>query len=736
MLAWGAMPRVLAIGLVLLVASRADANPYETFIDVDDEADLQDLLSAQDITQDTFDELLDLLERGTDLDEADRNELYALPNLTYEDVDRILAYRDTQKGHIRDPADLVAAGAIPQEKLLGISAFLITRPAGQSPLAARGWVRGEARYTLRDKVAPPVALRGRITAMRHLTAGFAGLTDRNDIGDPVYDPNRNALVATRPGYNVVFPKAFVKWEDADMNLIAGSYRAGFAQRLVFDNSRGYSPNGLSLDDQIYYTADLSTGCRETAGETAVSPCTGAAGTRYQTPDFVYRDGLFGVAAGAKHVELGTGWMQAYLWASASRRSIYQYELYDRAKCKDPHDDKDPNCAAPPVYVRPDGDILTPTTAFSFETLPDVFQERLAGGEVAYYADRRDSVGLTAYGATEKPLTTGLDLDFQEWSRLPTGRSFGAAGANFSYGQGWLDVFGEAALSFDQQPNGPQANGGGGPAAILRVTATGHKEELEAVLRYYSTEYKNPYARPISQPDEFDGARARDEAGARLRYVRQAKNFNIRALLDMWVPPSTFDHATTPAGHTQPKIDTYVRTDVRTTDELRLGLWLRYQDKDLEQGGHDQCFESPLATTLTGAPVPCSGRQLTTIVRAHYMPDHSFEGTLMLEHQLLDDASLSKTSFRQDIAAWAIALWKPMPGLRLRGRVRYLDEAISDDTYLERSLAALVDAGITVRDRDLLRVRVDTKFWLDARASTMTRVPNPELTLWLSYEAHL
>ena len=275
-----------------------------------------------------------------------------------------------------------------------------------------------------------------------------------------------------------------------------------------------------------------------------------------------------------------------------------------------------------------------------------------------------------------------------------------------------------------------------PAGQWRRRATGHKEELEAVLRYYSTEYKNPYARPISQPDEFDGARARDEAGARLRYVRQAKNFNIRALLDMWVPPSTFDHATTPAGHTQPKIDTYVRTDVRTTDQLRLGLWLRYQDKDLEQGGHDQCFESPLSTTLTGAPVPCSGRQLTTIVRAHYMPDHSFEGTLMLEHQLLDDASLSKTSFRQDIAAWAIALWKPMPGLRLRGRVRYLDEAISDDTYLERSLAALVDAGITVRDRDLLRVRVDTKFWLDARASTMTRVPNPELTLWLSYEAHL
>lgn len=720
---------------ILLASSTAHAIPYETFIDVDDEADLQDLLTAQDITQDTFDELLDLLERGLDLDDADRDELYALPNLTYEDVDKILKFRDQQKGHIADPAELVAAGAISQEKLLGISAFLITRAPGESPGAAHGWARLESRYTLHDKDWPPVGLRARVTAYKHLTAGFAAVTNRGDIGDPQWDPNRGALIASRPSYTAAIPKAFVKWEDSDYNLIAGSYRAGFGQRLVFDNTRYYTPNGLTLDDQLYYVGDLSSTCRETAGETAMSPCLGENATKYETPDWAYRDGLFGVAAGAKHIELPTGYLQAYVWASASRRSIYQYELYDHNKCADPHNDKDPSCAAPPIYVK-QGDELDPTTAYSFQTLPNVFQERLVGGELAYYADRRKSIGLTAYGATEKNLVNGLDLDFQEWSRLPTGRTFGAAGANFSYGQGWLDVFGEAAYSFDKQPDSPQADGGGGPAAILRVTATGHKEELEAVLRYYSTSYKNPYARPISQADEFEGQRARDEAGARLRYVKQTKLFTLHALLDVWVPPSTFDHETTPTGHTTPKLDTYVRADVRTTDELRLGLWVRYQDKDLDQGGHDQCFEEPIETTVTGDTVPCSGRQLTTIVRARWLPDRTFEGTLMLEHQLLDDASLSKTSFRQDVAAWAIALWKPNNRFRIRGRVRYFDEAIEDDAYLEKSVSALVDAGIVLRARDVLRVRFDTKFWLDNRASTMTRDPNPELTLWLSYEAHL
>ena len=36
--------------------------------------------------------------------------------------------------------------------------------------------------------------------------------------------------------------------------------------------------------------------------------------------------------------------------------------------------------------------------------------------------------LRIYGATETSLVDGVALDFQEWSRYPTGRTFGAAGA--------------------------------------------------------------------------------------------------------------------------------------------------------------------------------------------------------------------------------------------------------------------------------------------------------------------
>lgn len=733
------MKRLLLITFVLAVAARpAHAIPYESFIDIDDESDLQDLLSSGEITQDTYDELLDLLENGVDLNEASREDLYALPNLTYQDVDAILAYRTVNHGVIRDPADLVTAGAISQEKLLSIAAFLVIKTAGASPMALHGWVRVMTRASYKDKLAPPVALRGRFSAYRHLTAGFAATTTRLDVGDPVYDPTRDALIADPESYQVHVPKAYVKYEDDSIAVIGGSFRAGFGQRLVFDNSRHYTPNGLYADDQLFYSGDLTIECKESAGELLTSPCAGAAGARYTTPDFIWRDGLFGVAAGAKRLELQTGWLQAYGFASASRRSIYQYELVDRRNCDDPHDDGNDACTAPSVFVRPDGDPLSPTTKFAYQTLPNVFQERLAGGNVAYFADRRSSIGVTAFGAEEANLVGGLDLDTQEWSRLPYGAGggaparFGAVGANFSFGRSWFDLFGEAALSFDTMPRPDPtltaAKGGGGPAAILRMTATRKHEELEVVGRYYSTDYANPYARPISDPDEFDGQRARDEAGGRVRYTRTSKVFQFRALADVWVTPST----------NTPKLDTYARTMVKTTDQLWLGLWERYQDKDLGRGGHDQCFEISYDVGPTGAPIPCGGRQLTSIVRAHYVPNPKLSATVLLEHQLLDDNTKPEfmNSFRQDLAAWLIVLFKPSNDVRIRARARYLDTALEDDTYLERSLAAVVDTAFRVRGKDLLRVRVDTKYWLDQRSSTLERVPNPELTLWLSYEAHL
>jgi hypothetical protein len=728
---------LFTIGLLLWVRA-AHAIPYETFIDIDDEGDLQDLVAAGTITEDTYNELLDLLTRGVDLSSADRNELYALPNLTYEDVDAIISYRDLQRGRIPDPAELVTAGALSEEKLLAISSFIIVRTPDEDPLAASGWVRAWTRGSPHDfsprrgdVFLPPVAIRARATMLRHLMIGIAMTNTRNEIGNPIYDPNRGALIAEGRSNQLHVPKVYVKWETKTITAIAGTFRAGFGQRLVFDNSQHYTPNGLYLDDQLFYSGDLERACKESNGELLVSPCTGANGAEYVTPDFAWRDGLLGLGIGAKHLELTTGWMQLYGFASVNRKGIYQYEIFNRDVCEDPHDDD--NCAAPIVYVKPDGGLLTPTTRHSFVTLPNVFLEKVAGMNVGYFADRRNAFGLTAYGAEQSDLLDGVELDVQEWSRTPYGGKYGAIGGNFSFGRDWLDLSGEAALSFDSMPTpmaGPPtpAKGGGGPGGVLRMTATRKREELEVVARYYDTNFLNPYARPISAADEFEGQRARDEMGGRIRYINTNKNLQVRALVDVWTNPSNTDAL---------KLDSYVRVNVKTSPVLWLGLWERYQDKDFSRGGHDECFSVSTETDENGEPIACGGRQLSTYVRAQYVPDKKVAVHAQLGHRLEDDSRMQyMNKFRQDLSAWLMAYYRPNKDLRLRFRIRYMDDGIDDNTYLERSVASLVEATIRTRERDLLRVRVDSKLWLDKRSTTLDREPNPELSLWLFYEAKL
>src|SRR5690606_3081803 len=110
-------------------------------------------------------------------------------------------------------------------------------------------------------------------------------------------------------------------------------------------------------------------------------------------------------------------------------------------------------------------------------------------------------------------------DFQEWAPRPFGGSWGAIGADMTWGRGWSDLGLEVARSFDsmQRVTDDPSYGGGGFAGIARHTSTFGSNEIEVSARYYDKGYANPYSGPISQPDEYDGNRARNEAGARIRY---------------------------------------------------------------------------------------------------------------------------------------------------------------------------------------------------------------------------
>ncbi len=682
-----------------LAAPTARANPYETFIDVDSEEDLYDLQATGQIDDDTLTELVEVFQSGVDLNRASREELYSLPNLTYGEVDAIIEYREVA-GWINDPIDLVVSGVLSQDKLESIAAFLIISDPNRALFATEGWVRGQTRWSVEDQGAPPAQLQARVATLRNLTVGFAGTLSRLRLADVEYfdGEDGDALSAVEADEQLYVPKFYAQWETDRWGVIAGTYRIGFGQRLTFDNTSLYTPNGFVRDDQLFRDAELSRVCRET-------PCPGETDHIYESPDYGWRDGLLGVAVGLKKLELGGGSLQSYAFGSYQKRSIYQYEIYDINRCDDPRDESD-ECSAPPVFRRL-SDGQDPDTRFSTSTLPNLFTEATAGGNVAYAINRRSHIGVTGYGSDVTWGPDTIELDFQEWSRLPYGGPFGAVGVDGSVGSGMFDFFGEVTRSFDSMPDGE----GGGFGGLLRSVTTFQKQnELEASLRYYDQAFKNPYARPIAAPDEFEGQRARDEMGARVRYTaRLARRLSLRATADVWSPAS--------GEGADGLID--ARSDFDVTNQFGVGLWSRYA----------QCLQLAIDEEDDTEPELCEGEKYQVTGRFRFSPTPRYSVVTQYQHEYLVDLD------RQDAAATLIGTARPWDWLRSRARVRYLFEDIAnDETSLEESVWGYLDTGVNVRARDWLRLRYDVYLYLDDRMSTEERLPSPEHWLWLEYES--
>jgi hypothetical protein len=138
----------------------------------------------------------------------------------------------------------------------------------------------------------------------------------------------------------------------------------------------------------------------------------------------------------------------------------------------------------------------------------------------------------------------------------------------------------------------------------------------------------------------------------------------------------------------------------------------------------------LSLALWGvAEVP--GRRLFAGLLAHWA--HS--GVRITRYQMLCRIAVHPRPplFRLSaVAAILNVTARPVDIVRVRLRVRYDFEDIWDNHRLPQSLWANLDAALTVRDRDMLRVRYDVRVFLDSRESTGARVPNPEHWLWVEY----
>lgn len=714
----------LALSAALLGPCVAHAAQYEVFVDVDDEEELYDLQVAGEISSGTFEILVDQIRRGVDLNTATREQLYALPNLTYEEVDSILTYRE-EAGRIGNPAALVLAGVISRRKLASIAAFLLVPAPEGSKAGVRGQVRYKTVWTSADDRAPPMLLQARVSMLRHLTVGAAAVLDRNRLENAVWDPNRDALVSAGERTTPRLPKYYAQWDTPKWGVIAGTYNIGFGQRLTFDTTSRYTPNGFVLDDTMYRTTRLTTECRLSTGELSESPCPGGEARTYVTPDYRERVRQRGVAVGAKHISMPVGWMQAYGFFSHQTKPVYWTGVYNADACSDPNlaSELFEECSAPPVYEGSAQDPLTPAATLRYASLPNMYNEVLAGGNFSYFLDRRTHVGVTGYGSSVNWLVDGVDLDFQEWQRTPYGGPFGAAGADMSWGRKWADVFAEVAYSFDSIPN----EGGGGPAAIVRQTASWDTHEIEVSGRYYDQGYRNPYARSIAAADQTDGLRASDEAGGRLKYTGQVgERFQLRTLMDVWQELSTDTTS----------VRTFARSDVRATPWLTPGLWLDFQSNDVSERGRDRCFSSENNTSeggseftsfqdfVEGVEIGCTGIRYQIRPRIRVDPHKRVTAQLQFQYSWVD-RNRFEGGFSNDARVVGIVGVNPIDPLRLRLRVTWDKDAISDNEFLQETIWGYLQASYRFETWLQPSLRYDIRGWLDDRESTSLRQPNPE-----------
>ena len=664
----------------------ARAVQYEVFVHVEAEEDLYDLLVSGQISERSFSALLLLYQSKVDLNRADREGLYALPNLDLVHVDQILRYR-AEAGGIGALDDLLATGALDAELLDAIRAFVVVRPKA-SKSETEGFTRVQARWSGRyDRLPPAAAAQARVKTLGNLDVGAVGVLTRNDVHRVRWDQNRRGLTAAPERVRFVVPKLYAEWEDDEWEVVVGTYRIGFGQRLTFDVTDQVSPNGFFGDYELRRVNDLTLRCRRRAGELTESPCSPDRVARV-TPDYRWTNRLAGAAVGVRKAALGPGWLQAYGWGSYQVHRVRQTEVVNAGACQDPRLDGEPACKAPPVYVR-GADPIKPASQLSFGTLPAMVAEGLGGANVGYFWSERAHIGITGYGSSPRWLVDGVALDFQEFATRPFGGPFGALGIDASYGFGVQDFFVEVARSFDAQPDG-----GGGYGAVLRSVTVLQTTELDISVRYYGERYANPYARPVSAPDELDGLRARDETGARLRTTSNfGRKLGLRTVADVWRRLSR--------GGVDAVL--FVRLDVHPRGPWGWAFWTSYRSTN--------------------------GQGLATATRLAYDPGRRLTIAAQYQHEWVGFAATDGP--RQDIVALLQITARPVDRLRVRARVRYDFDDIANNHRLARVLWSYVEVAVALRQRDALRLRYDLRVFLDRRESTFARVPNPEH--WLSFE---
>lgn len=613
------LPLVL---LSLLCSSPVGAYDYSVPILVDNEDDIYELLMSEDISDDEKDTLIDLLRDPLDLNKASRSELYNLPGLTYEMVDGIIARRQydpfkriTQLKEIADLTPDIYAQvkkfvrvvaerkkSEPKKKArkegpveVRVRAKVVDRIKGEgegtTSAADDKWPEAYAMVQAGDrsfwKVGALVNVENTIGPASSIGSNldaFPNVVDDEGLPKDSFAHDKYYFLETSgTTWLPAWPKVYASFNVGDYKALAGSYRVGFGQRLVFDT--------LGRDNPYGFVEDLSV----SEGEYSFSP---------------YK-GLFGAVATIPVVRIGEMRVEATPFFSWWRHDSYQYVMRHKAPgfCQNSSNPQggpvdDPFCYESYAILTPyadgaPGDYLQ----LIAQTLPRAYSELIGGANVTHHFSSRSHVGITGY-VSKIDFFLGDDSTlFFGNTEYPERDLFYAFGADGAVGFDSVTLLAEAALMDTMAA-----------AGILRALWELGPFKVEGSARYYMDDYDNPHSRGYAMSDLFQGSRRSGERGGMLslRY-RPFKWLSLRLDNDVWQPPVWADGDLKDEIVRPWRLESFLRLDTMPLDKLRLGGYVQLTDRDLDEFGRDEAYYAPTSQPPRGEKYQWGVQLSTTLI---------------------------------------------------------------------------------------------------------------------------
>jgi hypothetical protein len=453
----------------------------------ENDSDIEQAFQDGDIDYDTYENLLNVYDDKIDINSADVFQLQSLPGLTSIEAARIVNYR-LQHGYYKTTLDLVNPEVIDDVTYDKIKIFVTVELPGK--IKTRGDIILKTKSNTEvemDTTKYPRTydlFRLRVRKLGNYM-NFGGIIE----GDARYENYyRSGPYVTGGEINRSYRlnKSYLGYENGPVITQAyiGNYRAGFGQRLTFDNSGQSSPAGLYPDNTY----------------------------SQQTKFTFYELSSHGIAEKDKFALGYTGTYLNGFGARVKQGKLDFTGFYSRAKY--------PLKSYIQMYTASDGTINTKSLY-----LEDMVEETLVGSNLTYKVaekkgDLEESyIGTTLY--TSKRV--GFDNTEADIWRWPPQQTFAVYGTNFVTGYKGFNFVGEIAKVH-----------GWGKAWYLKMFRKMGILDVIYSHRDYDMDFYNPWAKGESKHTDSAKFKCRDEQGDNVQLISKlSRTMRLQFALDQF-----------------------------------------------------------------------------------------------------------------------------------------------------------------------------------------------------------